>query len=365
MKFLFIIILLLHGMLHLLGFLKAYELQEIKLSLEISRPLGALWLLCALLFLFVAWLYFFSKPSWAFFALAAVLISQSLIFLSWDAAKFGSILNLLVLLVSIMALGNFYFEKKVEKEVKAIIKRAETPASSIISEKEISSLPPVIQRWMEFAGVPGKPPVTFARLQQNGRMKTKPGGKWMPFEAVQYVDVANPAFIWKTWVKAAPMFNLYGRDKLVDEKGEMQIKIFSLFNVVNETPGKKINEGAMHRYLAEICWFPAAALNNVIRWEQISKNSAKATLNIEGKSVSGIFKFSNDGEMLSFEANRYYGGGEKSKKEKWIIETIETKNFSGYNIPSRSKVTWELPEGTYTWLELEITSIDYNLPELY
>lgn len=360
MKIIFIFLLLLHGLLHLLGFFKALDLYEIRSNLQISRSLGALWLLCFLLFLYVAWLHFFNKSSWGFFALAAVLISQSLIFLSWDATKFGSIVNLLILLISIPALGNLYFEKKVEKEVKALVERAEMPRTETISEKDISSLPPVVKNWLEFSGVIGKPPITFARLQQIGRMKTKPDGKWMPFGAEQFIDVANPAFVWKTRVKAAPFFYLQGRDKLVDGKGVMQIKVLSLINVVNEGPGKKINESAMQRFLAEICWFPAAALSSYIHWEQIAHNTAKAGMEVQGESVSGIFQFSDAGEMLSFETERYYGGGEEAKKERWLIETLETKDLSGYKIPSKSKVTWKLPEGNFTWLELEITKIDYN-----
>lgn len=364
MKSIFPFLLLLHGLLHLLGFLKAFEIFEIKLPLEISRPLGALWLLCFLLFLYVAWLIFFNRPSWAFFALAAALISQSLIFLSWDAAKFGSIINLLILVVSIPALGNFYFNKKVEKEVKTLTQKARTLEMSAVSQKDIFSLPPVVRKWMEFSGVVGKAPVNFASLKQKGRMKTKPDGKWMSFEAEQFVDAANPAFVWKTRVKAAPFIYLHGRDKLVDGKGEMQIKVLSLLSVVNESPGIKINQGALHRFLAEICWFPAAALEDYITWEETGKNTARATMETGGTSVSGIFTFSEEGELLSFEADRYYEAGKNAKKEKWVIETLESKNISGYKIPSKSKVTWKLPDGDFTWLEVEITEIIYYPPGL-
>lgn len=104
----------------------------------------------------------------------------------------------------------------------------------------------------------------------------------MLFEAEQLLDVANPAFVKKTRVEAASMFNLVGKDKLVGGKREIQIKVFSLINVVKEGPGKKINEGAMHRFLAEICWFPAAALSPYIHWEQIAHNTAKAGMEVQG-----------------------------------------------------------------------------------
>ncbi|HSP12170.1 MAG TPA: DUF6544 family protein, partial [Salegentibacter sp.] len=221
MKPAFGIILLFHALIHLLGFLKAFDKMVIRqLQLEISRPLGFLWLLCTLLFLYVLYLFFLNRAWWPFFALAAVIISQSLIILAWQDARFGSIVNLIILLVSLPALGSFYFQKKTEKEVKELIQSIDQ-AEVIVTKEDLQGLPNVVQKWMKNSGVIGKPRVHFVRLKQEGRMKTKPGENWMPFTAQQYFNVKDPGFIWTTRVESGFPIYLDGRDKLLYGSGEM------------------------------------------------------------------------------------------------------------------------------------------------
>lgn len=119
MKSLFLLILFLHGALHFLGFYKAFaKVTVVQLSGYIPKPIGFLWLLCGILFLFVLILVWLDEEWWPFFAIAAVILSQTLIVNYWQEAKFGTILNVVILLVSIPALASFNFDKTIKKEVK-------------------------------------------------------------------------------------------------------------------------------------------------------------------------------------------------------------------------------------------------------
>ena len=81
--------------------------------------------------------------------------------------------------------------------------------------------------------------------------------------------------------------------------------------------------------------------------------------------MSGIFNFSEEGKLLSFQTKRFYGGKQDSREETWKVEMLGFKEFSGYEIPNKCRITWKLPEGDFTWLELEIVEVDYNKAELY
>ena len=302
---------------------------------------------------------------WPFLALTAVAISQVLIFMAWGDAKFGTIANIIVLMAAIPAIGHFMFSNMVEHEQTALLEQVTRPSGTVIASEDLNHLPPIVQTWLRNSGVPGKPDVTFARLKQTGEMRTTPDGKWMSFSAIQYFDTKRPAFNWSTEVKMLPLVHLAGRDKLTDGQGEMIIKLLSLFNVVNEKNNEKINSGTMIRYLGEICWFPAAALSESITWEKIDNNSAKATLIIGHQQVSGIFRFNENGDFICFEADRYYGAGEDAPLERWKVEAAEHSTSDGYRIPTKLSVTWKLPEGDFTWLNLVITDLEVNRMELY
>jgi hypothetical protein len=365
-KTIFSIIVVVHGLIHLLGFAKAFHYGNIThLTKEISKPAGAFWLLTCLLFLAAVIFYISNKNFWPIIALISVIVSQIIIISSWHDAKFGTIANIIVLLVALPAFGNYLFENMVAKEREELLKNISPPSSDIISNQGIIHLPGIVQKWLKSSGVIKRPRATFVRLKQKGEMKIKPDGNWMSFTAEQYFDVKNPSFIWTTRVEMMPFIYLNGRDRLLNGEGEMLIKLLSLINVVNEGHNEKMNPGTMLRYLGEACWFPSAALNNYIVWEEIDSLTAKATMIYKNESVFGIFKFKENGEMISFEADRYFGGSEEAKLERWLVETIDYKVMDGYRIPYKNKVTWKLKEGDFNFLNLEIIDFNVNKFELY
>lgn len=362
MKAIFSFIVIIHALIHLMGFVKAFKLVEInQLPQSISRPIGMLWLFAALLFVFSTVLFLLKKEWWFVITIVAVIVSQILIILYWQDAKFGIIANVIILLVSISAYGNYQFHKMIQAESKQILQNIKVENLPVISKEDIKHLPEIVQKWMINSGVMGKEKVVSVRLNQVGEMRTKPDSKWMSFTAIQHFNIENPAFIWTTKVNAMPIVNMVGRDKLYNGEGEMLIKLASLIPVV-EGKNDKINQGTMIRFLAETCWFPAAVLNDYITWEAIDATSAKATLIITGKSVSGVFTFSAEGDLVSFQADRYYGGKDDSKLEKWYIEMSSYTKFQGIKIPNKCSVTWKLKKGDFNWLNFEIIELDYNSP---
>ncbi|MFD1163926.1 DUF6544 family protein [Hwangdonia seohaensis] len=366
MNFIFGGILLIHALIHLMGFAKAFQLANInQLTQSISKPIGMLWFFTALLFVLSAVLFFMKKEWWFVVALVALIISQILIILLWKDAKYGTIPNIIILIVSISAFGNYQFQSMVEKESKQILQHSPIDNLPIISDNDIKHLPEMVRKWLQTSGVVGNEKIITVRLKQKGEMRTKPESKWMPFTATQHFNVENPAFIWTTKVNAMPIINMTGRDKLYAGEGDMLIKLASIFPVVNEGKNTKINQGAMVRYLAEMCWFPSAVLNDYIVWKPVDSSSAKATLTINDQSVSGVFTFSKEGDLVSFEAERYYSGKDNSKLEKWFVKMDGYKVFNGVKIPNKSSVTWLLKEGDFNWLNLEITELEYNIFTTY
>lgn len=108
MKNIFLLILLVHGSFHLLEFGRShFKSKVVKLQNHIPRSIGWLWLICGFLFLGVLLLKLLEINGWPFFALAAVILSQTLIILFWKKAKFGSLLNVPIVLGSLSHLGIF------------------------------------------------------------------------------------------------------------------------------------------------------------------------------------------------------------------------------------------------------------------
>src|SRR5680860_131955 len=130
-KIIISILLLLHGLIHLMGFFKAFNLMQIEqLSMPISKPAGVFWLITAVLFFISALLYLFHVDIWSFVAVLAIIISQMLIISVWSDAKFGTIANVLILLVSLSAIGHYQFNKMIEKEKQELLNQISPPIDS-------------------------------------------------------------------------------------------------------------------------------------------------------------------------------------------------------------------------------------------
>src|SRR5262245_16214780 len=90
--------LVLHGLIHLLGFAKAFGLADLpQLTQSITPAVGVLWLLAALLFVVAAVALFFWPRGWWAVGLAAVILSTFLVASAWADAKAGAVANLVVL----------------------------------------------------------------------------------------------------------------------------------------------------------------------------------------------------------------------------------------------------------------------------
>ncbi|MFN3874059.1 MAG: DUF6544 family protein [Ignavibacterium sp.] len=362
MKWLLFFVIVVHALIHLLGFLKSFQFAEInQLTQHISKPMGILWLIAIVLLLLSAILFITEKDIWWQPAFAGVLISQILIILFWQDAKFGTIPNVIILLVAIVAFANWSFNRDVNKEIDEMLSNTTKDKKEILTEEKISHLPILIQKWLKSSGAVGKEMIHSVYLKQRGQMKMKPEQEnWYNAQAEQWFTVDNPAFIWKVKVDMMPLVFFTGRDKFSDGKGNMLIKILSLINVVNSYGNEKINQSTLQRYLGETIWFPTAAVNPYIKWEEIDSLTAKATMTYKGTTGSALFFFNENGDCIKFSAMRYMEAEKDSQLKEWVITFDEYKTYNGIKIPVKGKATWKLDVGDFTWYKLEIFDVVYN-----
>jgi hypothetical protein len=359
MRSFFIVILFLHGCIHVMGFVKAFKLFNInQLTQDIAKSMGVLWLLAAVLFLVAAVLFWRKNELWWTMAAPAVLISQALIFSSWQDAKFGTIANGILLIGIILAYADWNFNSMTRRELKEF-QMVSQPFPKKVTPESVSALPPVVQKWLYRSNVVGKEEVQVVKLKQKGEMKTTPDGHWIHFEAEQYNTVAVPGFLWQTRIQLMPWVSILGRDIYRNGHGNMLIKVLGLYRVAN-SKGPATDQGSLLRNLGKICWFPSAALEKYIQWQPLDSLSAKATMTYGDVTASGIFRFNSEGDLVSFEAKRFYDRKEGATLEDWLVTITGYKVFHGVRIGHKSEVTWKLKTGDYTWLTLEISDIDYN-----
>ncbi|MCX2744145.1 hypothetical protein OO013_09725 [Mangrovivirga sp. M17] len=226
---------------------------------------------------------------------------------------------------------------------------------------ESNTLPDVIVKWLENSNSHKIESINNVELHQKLQMKIKPKQKkWYSGKAIQHFSINPPFFEWNSKININSLVTVSGRDRFTNGVGEMLIKLFDIFPVVNEKNNSKIDQGTMQRFLAEIVWFPIAATEEYIKWQKIDNFSAEATMDLHGVSVSGTFTFDENSNFKQFKTLRYQGGDKTSKRIPWIVTALNHGEFQGVTVPVELKAEWQLDDELWTWLQLEVTDIKYS-----
>ncbi len=105
MRELLLILITIHGLLHVLGFVKAFRLAPMpQMPHPITKTNGILWLVAAFMIMTCGVMFYTFTEGWWILGLASVAVSEYVIIKDWEDAGLGSTLNILILLISIIGL---------------------------------------------------------------------------------------------------------------------------------------------------------------------------------------------------------------------------------------------------------------------
>lgn len=192
MRWLFSFVVLVHGLIHLMGFCKAFGLAELpQLTQPISRPMGLVWLGAAALVMASVVAFFVWPRGWWVIGAAALVVSEIVVVTAWRDAKFGTVANVILLLgvaYGYLTQGPSSFRAAFERDVEVGLARP--LQANVVTEADLAFLPDPVQRYLRATGVVGQPRVRNYRLRFRGRIRGAPDAAWMPFEADQqsFVD---------------------------------------------------------------------------------------------------------------------------------------------------------------------------------
>jgi hypothetical protein len=364
-RLIFAVPLMIHGLIHLMGFSKEWNLgppsmlkhkTTIPLTTVAAKTAGLVWLFACCLLMGTAALYLVQKDWYWMVGIAGVALSQVLIIVYWRDAKYATILNMIILVILMVAGAQSNFDKVVEGEVSKMLHTSALVSPAATAARR-TDLPDVVQKWLTASGAFDRP-VSAIRMSQSGAMRATAEGKWLDFQATQFCTIDPPAFSWKARISAAPLIFVAGRDKYENGKGQMLIKPMAIYPMANAT-GYEIDQGTLLRFMGEMIWYPEAAAMDYIRWEEVAPNQAMATMTYKGVTATGTFTFHPNGLPKRFSAERYGDFQGEFRKETWQVDVTGYKKMSNREIPSACEVTWKLRSGDFMWFKQEITRIEY------
>lgn len=358
LKFIFIAIALIHGLIHFMGFAKAFGYGNItQLTKEISKPAGVFWMLTAWLFIAVVALFLFKIENWWALGIIAAVVSQVLIFSVWQDAKFGTIANVLVLIVSLLSMTNALFERSYQKDVGANLERTRTLTPALLTESDIQVLPPLVQNYLRYSGVLNKPKVYNMRVVFEGEMRDK-GKDWFPFRSEQFNFFDEPT---RLFFMKGKMFGIVvpGYHRYTEATATMDIRLFGLFPIIKQS-GAVMNKTETVTLFNDMCLMaPATLIDRRITWKTIDTASVEATFTNKGIAISAILYFNEQGQLTDFVSNDRTAVSQMTAFP-FSTPVSEYQNIHGMNTMKRGDAVWHYPEGKFTYGKFLLKEIEYN-----
>jgi hypothetical protein len=365
MTVVFAVVLVLHGLLHLLGFVKAFGLAQLpQLTQPVSSLLGVLWLAAACLFLAAAVSLFVWPRGWWAIGACAIVVSSFVIAFAWTDAKFGAVANLVAgigVAFGFLAQGPLSLRGEYDRDVAQGLARG-GPAASV-TDADLAHLPDPVRRYLRTAGVVGQPRVRNFRVRMHGRIRNGPGERWIPIAAEQYNFLDEPA---RLFYLNGSMFGIpvQGYHRYVGASATMRVKAAALVPVV-DVAGGEMSQGETVTMFNDMCIMgPATLIAPAITWEPVDARTARARFTNAGHTIRAELSFNDAGELTNFRSEDRYqtsSDGKSVRRVRWSTPIGGYRAFGPVRLASTGEGRWHEPEGEYVYIELTIDDVQYNV----
>jgi hypothetical protein len=272
---------------------------------------------------------------------------------------------LFVVAMMVVAKGCSSVKTLVQTEVEQQIDDARSRQASVISEADIAGFPEPVQRYLRYAGVVGKPHIRFVRLKYEGFFRRSANERWAPLQAEQTYTTVPPSFVFHAGMKSSFFVRATVREKYMDGKGSLLLKIWPGFTVANAN-GATTDIDQADRYLNEMVFFPTAYVKPYNQWEAIDKNSAKVSLSYQGVTISAVAYFNEQGEMVKFVGQKHIGtdgtmSGTERMLAKWTVNLREYEERHGFRVPTRGEAIFHLDSGDFEYIRVTgVPELEYD-----
>jgi Family of unknown function (DUF6544) len=239
--------------------------------------------------------------------------------------------------------------------------QSHTDITAPAQQRDDDGLPALVRQYVDRVLPGGSGLARQIRVEQAGRIWSKPGGRAMRFTAIERFACDRVAFRWEARFPLVPLVSLLALkvdDGYSGGRGELTVRALGL--PLQRHTGEQVALAEAYRYLAELMWAPDAILSNrELRWRSVGERHVEVAALLGGESVAVTFVFDCDGELERCYADaRPRLVNAEAVRTRWGGAFSDYRTFAGRRMPSRAEAYWDLPEGRFVYWEAKLTGAE-------
>lgn len=250
-----------------------------------------------------------------------------------------------------------------QKDINSIIsENSRQTDEGVFLEKDFSGLPDAIQKYIKDCGYIGTPKMSYLKMEyHNVNFKQGRNGPELKIDYTQYNFVNKPC---RMALIDSSMFGVpfEGYDYYRNGTGGMKGVIAKAVTLFNQK-GADMDKACLATFLAESLFAPSILLQDYIAFEEFGDYEVKASITYGGQTASGVFKFNEKYEMISFTTNDRAVAGTNGTMEyiPWTALCGEYQtDASGIKHPTKFQAVWNYPQGDFIYFDGTISNVLYG-----
>jgi hypothetical protein len=195
------------------------------------------------------------------------------------------------------------------------------------------------------------------RLTQTGEMVQRPGGRTLDFTAIEELGVRTVEFEWRAAFGPNRLVRLSVVDRYREGEGLLTAKVWGLVPVVRSA-GPETDRSEAMRYLAELPWVPhAMGSNPELSWRELDDGSVEVSTPAGGRIAGVVLWLDDAGLIRTASGMRPRLAGKTSVETPFVGRFGDYVELGGIRVPGSGEVSWEFPEGPFTYWRGEVGSL--------
>jgi len=252
--------------------------------------------------------------------------------------------------------------RRLVREVRAAGLSTEPADRVPVTEDEVAGRPPVVQRYLRFMCVVGRPRVWSLQARIDGRFRLRPRLGWMPAQAWQYNTNHDIARVFVMSVRLVGVLPMVGRDTYLHGHGRMLGRLLDRVTVVNGH-GDEFDIGELTTYLNDaILMAPSMLLTTATAWNPVDDHTFEVVLTDAGHTVRARVFVDDRGAPYDFTTADLYAalpGG--LVQAEWHTPVADWTTFDGLPAPGTVAAVWHLPDGPLPYFTGRLTHLTHNV----